>query len=142
MAELKVAENGKVTEKNIYEFLVEEYAGTNETVVVWAEKKLGQLEKRANAPRKPQFNHEANEFALRLCYAVAGNEEPMTTKEMAEVMSAELGYKVTSQKVAAALRRLTEGKVVKGDSFDAPVCGYEVQVDASGKNKTFLIVGE
>lgn len=139
MAELKIAENGKFTEKDMFNYLKEEFQETNEHVVEWCEKKLAQLEKRAASPRKPQFNAEANEFALKVYDVLSAAQEPMTNKELTEAMTDKLGYKVTAQKTAAALKRLADHKVVDGDNADAPTLDCDLIIEEEGKTKTFAI---
>lgn len=139
MAELKVAENGKFTEKDMFNYLKEEFQEKNEHVVEWCEKKLAQLEKRANSPRKPQFNAEANEFALKVYEVLSAARESMTNKELTEAMTDKLGYKVTAQKTAAALKRLADRKVVNGDNADAPALDCELIIEEEGRGKTFMV---
>lgn len=139
MAELKIAENGKFTEKDMFNYLKEEFQEKNEHVVEWCEKKLVQLEKRANSPRKPQFNAEANEFALKVFDVLSAAGEPMTNKELTEAMTDKLGYKVTAQKTAAALKRLADHKVIDGDNANDPTLDCKLVIEEEGKAKTFAI---
>lgn len=137
MAELNVVD-GKVTQKDMYAFIREELAN-NEYVVEFCNKKLAQLEKRANAPRKPRFNEEANSFALGVIEVLQSADAPMTNKEITEAMVARFGTPVAAQKTAAALRRIDKGQVVEGNDADAPAVTVTLVVDEEGKSKTFSV---
>lgn len=137
MAELNVVD-GKVTQKDMFTFIREEL-GDNKFVVEFCDKKLAQLEKRANAPRKPHFNPEANTFALGVIDVLRAANEPMTNKDITAMMTERLGIKVSAQKTAAALRRIDKGQVVDGDTADAPVVEATLVVNDEGKVKTFAL---
>lgn len=109
-----------------------------EEIVEFCEKKMAQLEKRKNAPRKPRFNAEANQFALQVYNMLKSADGPVTNKELVEEMTAK-GIATNPQKVAAALARLVNGKVVDGDDADAPVLPAEIVVNEDGKVKTFAL---
>lgn len=109
-----------------------------EEIVEFCEKKMTQLEKRKNAPRKPRFNTEANQFALRVYDMLKSADGPVTNKELVEEMTAK-GIVTSPQKVAAALARLVNGKVVDGDDPEAPVLPANVIVSEEGRVKTFVL---
>lgn len=109
-----------------------------EEIVEFCEKKMAQLEKRKNAPRKSRFNAEANQFALQVYDMLKSADGPVTNKELVEEMTAK-GIATSPQKVAAALARLVNGKVIDGDDADAPVLPAEIVVNEDSKVKTFAL---
>lgn len=93
-----MAEN-KMTHKEMYALIANELAHIPE-IVEFCESRVAQLEK----PRKPRVNEEAMAFAEKVAEFIAGAGAPMANKELAEAMG------VSSQKMAAALKRLEEAE--------------------------------
>lgn len=116
-------------------------------MVEFAEKKMEQLEKRKNAPRKPRFNIEANEFAKQVITVLEGADEPVTNKQLTELMNAAnpgLEKPISAQKVAAALRKIEAKQVMDVDEYGelSPVEGIDLIVTEGEKKsdpKTFAI---
>ena len=132
-----------MTEMEMYKTIADYFSDCSEdstwgAVVEFCEKKMTQLEKRKNAPRKPRFNAESNQFALRVYDMLKSADGPVTNKELVEEMIAK-GIATSPQKVAAALARLVNGKVVDGDDAGAPVLPADIVVNEDGKVKTFAL---
>lgn len=100
----------KATRKELFERIVNVMADDPE-VVEMAEKYIAQLSK----PRKKTENKEAAEFRAAVATWLSEHEGAYTNAEMAEAMG------VSSQKMAAALRRLVADDVV-------------IRVEGEGKN--------
>lgn len=131
----------KVTQRDMFEMIADKCAD-EPMIVEFCEKKIAQLDKRKNAPRKPRFNVESNAFA-REVYAVLSNaEEPMTNAEIREAVRAAKGgeHLPTAQRVAAALKKLKDGNVHVEDDIEADIIEVEVVINDEGKTKTFAIV--
>lgn len=110
----------KMTQKEMYAHIAEAM-GNDEDVVAFCKKKIEQLEHRAQQPRRPRFNAEANEFALELIEVLKEQDEPKTNKELVAIMNerhADAEKAISPQKVAAALRKIDEGKVMTGEGDD------------------------
>lgn len=132
-----------MTEMEMYKTIADYFSDCSEdstwgAVVEFCEKKMAQLEKRKNAPRKPRFNAESNQFALRVYDMLNVADGPVTNKEIVEEMTAK-GIVASPQKVAAALTKLVNGKVVDGDDPEAPVLPANVIVNEEGRVKTFAL---
>lgn len=132
-----------MTEMEMYKTIADYFSdcsgdSTWGAVVELCEKKMAQLEKRKNAPRKPRFNAESNQFALMVYDLLKVADGPVTNKEIVEEMTAK-GIVASPQRVAAALARLVNGKVVDGDDPEAPVLPANVIVNEEGRVKTFAL---
>ena len=132
-----------MTEMEMYKTIADYFSDCSEdftwgAVVEFCEKKMAQLEKRKNAPRKPRFNAESNQFALMVYDLLKAADGPVTNKEIVEEMTAK-GIVASPQKVAAALVKLVNGKVVDGDDPEAPVLPANVIVNEEGRVKTFAL---
>lgn len=91
----------------------------DQEVIEFCERKLAQLDK----PRKVKFNKEANDFALEVIDVLQSADEPMTNKEIVAAMNErfpELEKPISAQKVAAALKKIAEGKVMEHDDETVP----------------------
>ena len=102
----------KMTQKEMFALIAEAMAD-NAEVVEFCNHKIELLEK----PRKAKVNTEAVEFAAGVATALAEADEPMTNKDLAAQ------FEVSSQKMAAALRRLVnEGAVerIEGEGTKNP----------------------
>ena len=99
----------KMTQKEMFAHIAEALAGDAQ-VVEFCEKKIAQLSK----PRKPRVNSEAIAFAEDVYATLKEAEVPATNMELAQ------SFEVSSQKMAAALRRLVEeGKVIRQEGEKA-----------------------
>lgn len=124
-----MTDNTKMTQKEMFAHIAEALAD-DAAVVEFCNKKIEQLENRKNTPRKPRFNAEANLFAIKVIDFLTDADEPMTNAEIREGMSQELGYTVSAQKVAAALRKIEAGTVMTVDEEGTPVTPIEVSFEA------------
>lgn len=106
----------KATRKELFARIAEVMADDQE-VVEMCNKYIEQLSK----PRKKTVNKEAQEFAAALATHMAEVAVPMTISELAEQMG------VTSQKVSAALKRLTEQDAV-------------IKIEGEGKAKATYVI--
>lgn len=132
-----------MTEMEMYKTIADYFSDCSEdstwgAVVEFCEKKVAQLEKRKNAPRKPRFNAESNQFALRVYDMLNAADGPVTNKEIVEMLNSR-DIAASPQKVAAALTKLVNGKVVDGDDPEAPVLPANVIVSEEGRVKTFVL---
>lgn len=100
----------KATRKELFERIAE-FMNDDPEVVEMAEKYIAQLSK----PRKKTENKEAAEFRASVATWLSEHEGAYTNAELAEAMG------VSSQKMAAALRRLVADDVV-------------IRVEGEGKN--------
>lgn len=133
-----MAEN-KMTQVEMYAAIADRCSDCEE-IVEFCGKKIEQLEKRKNAPRKPRFNAQANEFAARLVEEMRKLDEPATNKELVAAMLATGHYEtVSAQKVAAALRRIEKGEVYSGDDFDSDPVEVTLEIHDDGKVKTYAL---
>lgn len=129
----------KMTQVEMYNH-IKEVCGTDEAIVEFCDKKIEQLEKRKNAPRKPRYNVEAIAFAADVAEVLAAADGPMTNKEILAAMEENRPEDVppyTPQKVAAALRKIEKGEVV--DENGEALIDVTLVKDESGKAKTFAI---
>lgn len=132
-----------MTEMEMYKTIVDYFSDCSEdstwgAVIEFCEKKMAQLEKRKNVPRKPRFNAESNQFALRVYDMLNAADGPVTNKEIVEELNGR-GIAASPQKVAAALAKLVNGKVVDGNDPEAPVLPANVIVNEEGRVKTFAL---
>lgn len=132
-----------MTEMEMYKTIVDYFSDCSEdstlgAVIEFCEKKMAQLEKRKNVPRKPRFNAESNQFALRVYDMLNAADGPVTNKEIVEELNSR-GIAASPQKVAAALAKLVNGKVVDGNDPEAPVLPANVIVNEEGRVKTFAL---
>lgn len=140
---MKIMSN-KVTQKELFGRIAEMAEGVDNEIVEFAQRKIAQLEKRAAAPRKPRFNKESNAFAWEVYGVLADVAEPMTNKEIAETMTEKTGDKVSSQKVAAAIRKIADGKLMEVAEDGSPIApaGVELVVNEGEKKsdpRTFAV---
>lgn len=119
-----MSETTKMTQKDMYNHIAEVMAD-EPMVVEFCEKKVKQIEARADKPRKPRINREAHEFAVEVAEFLKG-KEPMTNKEITEALNEQREVAVKGQKVAAALRKLVNGEALIADGDD--MVPYEVTV--------------